>query len=62
MEIIFFLVIAAITIYPLWRIFEKTGQTPALSLLVLLPSIGPMIVALIFGRGRWPRYPDSEPG
>jgi hypothetical protein len=41
-----------------WKIFSKTGQTPALALLAFIPGIGPMIVALIFGRGRWPRFPN----
>ena len=40
-----------------WKIFSKTGQNPALSLLAFIPGIGPVIVALIFGRGRWPSFP-----
>lgn len=42
---------------PIWKIFSKTGQTPALALLSFIPGIGPVIVAVIFGRGRWPRHP-----
>lgn len=40
-----------------WKIFSKTGQAPALALLALIPGIGPVIVTLIFGFSRWPRFP-----
>jgi uncharacterized membrane protein len=58
MEFLGYLILLAITIFPLWRILQKTGQTPAMALLVLVPSIGTMIVALYFGLGRWPRMGD----
>lgn len=44
-------------IIPVWKIFSKTGQNPALALLALIPGVGPVIVTILFGRGRWPRYP-----
>jgi hypothetical protein len=40
-----------------WKIFSKTGQNPLLALLAFIPGLGPVIVALIFGRGHWPRFP-----
>ena len=44
---------------PAWRIFKKTGQNPLFSLFALIPLLGPMIVALVFGMGKWKRLPDK---
>ena len=43
-----------------WKIFSKTGQSPALALLAFIPGLGPVIIALIFGRGHWPNFPDRR--
>jgi uncharacterized membrane protein len=42
---------------PLWRIFNRTGQNPFNALWTLVPGIGPMIAALVFGRGYWSNHP-----
>ena len=55
--LIVMLLLVAITIFPVWRIFGKTGQSPALALLLFVPLVGPVIAALVFGFGRWPRHP-----
>lgn len=59
MEVVISLITLAIIIVPLWKIMRKTGQNPAISLLVVIPIIGPLIYALVFGYGRWPKYPDE---
>jgi uncharacterized membrane protein YhaH (DUF805 family) len=46
--------IIAFTIWVYWRIFAKAGYNGALSLLNLVPGVGPLICMLILGFGRWP--------
>lgn len=38
--LVFVLLLVVFSTYMLWRIFKKTGQHGALSLLVLIPGIG----------------------
>jgi hypothetical protein len=57
--LVYSVIFSIIIVWPIWRIFQKTGQLPALSLLVLIPVVGPAVVALIFGRGRWPNAPGG---
>jgi hypothetical protein len=51
---IFLLVVVAFTIWVYWRIFEKAGYNGALSLLNLVPGVGPLICVIILAFGRWP--------
>jgi hypothetical protein len=51
---IFLLVVVAFTIWVYWRIFEKAGYSGALSLLNLVPGVGPLICVIILAFGRWP--------
>ena len=54
---VYFLVLIAIvafTIWMYWRIFAKAGYNGALSLLNLVPGIGPLICVIILAFGRWP--------
>jgi hypothetical protein len=46
---------AALLVYPLWRIFLRTGLNPALSLFIFLPGIGLLVVALILAFSHWPK-------
>lgn len=48
------LAFVAFTLWVYWRIFTKAGYSGALSLLNLIPGIGPLICALILAFGRWP--------
>ncbi len=48
------LAIIAFTIWVYWRIFTKAGYNGALSLLNLVPGVGPLICMLILAFGRWP--------
>ena len=46
--------ILAFTVYIYWRIFVKAGYNGALSLLNLVPGVGPLVVMVILAFGRWP--------
>ncbi len=48
------LAIVAFSIWMYWRIFTKAGYNGALSLLNLVPGVGPLICVLILAFGRWP--------
>jgi len=48
------LAIVAFTIWVYWRIFAKAGYNGAMSLLNLIPGVGPLISMLILAFGRWP--------
>jgi uncharacterized membrane protein YhaH (DUF805 family) len=48
------LALVAFTLWVYWRIFAKAGYSGALSLLNLVPAVGPLICMLILGFGRWP--------
>jgi hypothetical protein len=51
--ILLIFVFLAFFIYLYWRIFTKAGMSGALSFLVLVPGIGPLIVILILAFGEW---------
>lgn len=46
--------LVAFTLWVYWRIFAKAGYSGALSLLNLIPGVGPLICMLILAFGRWP--------
>src|SRR5258708_2247324 len=52
--VIFILAIIAFSIWLYWRIFAKAGYSGALSLLNLVPGVGPLICVCILAFGRWP--------
>ena len=56
-----FLLIVVIALLPLWKIFGKTGRSPWLSLLVLIPAVGPIICIVILAFGRWPAVDGPAP-
>lgn len=49
-----------IVIYPLWKIFQRTGFSPLMSLLVLVPYFGLLIVALVLAFAQWPASQSSK--
>ena len=51
---IFILAIIAFSIWLYWRIFSKAGYNGALSLLNLVPGVGPLICVCILAFGKWP--------
>ncbi len=50
----------AFVIFIYWRIFKKTGQNGAMSLLNLIPLFGPLIVCCILAFGKWPIETEVE--
>ncbi len=54
--LIFFVLIMAIFMVPLWKIFQKTGRHGAFSLLVLVPLVGPLAVGYLLAFAPWPRF------
>ena len=47
-------VLGLLLVFPLWRIHDKAGKTPALALFVFLPYLGLLIVSLVLAFSRWP--------
>ncbi len=43
-----------LVLYPLWKIFGKTGLHPALSLLFLIPGFGGLICITVLAFAHWP--------
>ncbi len=57
MMLFIIVIVCALTVFFVWlfwRVFTKTGMNPALGLLCLVPSIGPLICLLILAFSRWP--------
>ena len=48
------IVYAVFFLYPAWRIFGRAGMPAPLSLLILIPIIGPFVVLAILAFARWP--------
>jgi hypothetical protein len=55
---VFVLAILAFQIWLFWRIFSKAGYSGAMSLLILIPGIGALIVLCILAFGNWPALKD----
>lgn len=51
--LLFGLVVFGFLIFCLWRIFTKAGLSGALSLLVLIPGLGSIVVLCILAFARW---------
>lgn len=49
-----FLIGVLLTIIPTWRIIQRTGFSPLLSLLIVVPLFGPLIVLVVLAYGEWP--------
>jgi len=56
------IVLAALIVVPLWRIFAKAGKNPALSLFVFVPFFGVILVSLLLAFSRWPTSQKSDNG
>lgn len=52
--IILVLGILGFLVYCFWRIFTKAGMNGALSLLMLVPGVGVLIVVCLLAFGDWP--------
>ena len=50
---VLFIPISLIMVLPYWQIFKKAGFAPALSLLMLVPFVG-LIVLFVIAFSEWP--------
>ncbi|HZU52811.1 MAG TPA: hypothetical protein VFF77_02885 [Holophagaceae bacterium] len=50
--------VLAFQIWLFWRIFTKAGYNGAMSLLILIPGIGAIIVLCMLAFGHWPALRD----
>lgn len=44
----------ALMIFPLWRIFARTGMVAAWSLLFAVPVAGPLLILVLLAFSDWP--------
>jgi len=51
--LVIILIVVAITIIPYWKIYQRTGQSGAMSLLQLIPLVN-IIMLYILAFGDWP--------
>jgi len=49
-----YVVMIALLLFPLWKIFGKAGLHPALSLITLIPMIGGIVCIIVLAFARWP--------
>ena len=54
------LVIMAFVVFCFWRIFSRAGMAGALSLLIIIPGIGPLIVICLLAFGDWKVVPIGQ--
>ena len=47
-------VVATILIFPLWKIYDKAGFHPALSLIIFIPWYGLLVSSLVLAFISWP--------
>jgi ABC-type spermidine/putrescine transport system permease subunit II len=59
MTIIIGIVLTILFVIPLWRIFQRAGMHPAMSLLAMLPLVGPVVVMAVLAWSDWPRLSAS---
>jgi nucleoside recognition membrane protein YjiH len=48
------IVLTILLIIPLWQIFLRTGLPPVMSLLCLVPVIGPVVAMAVLALSEWP--------
>jgi ABC-type Na+ efflux pump permease subunit len=56
-----FIPFALVMVLPYWQIFKKAGFSPALSLLMLVPFVG-IIVLFVVAFSDWPALRKSSQG
>lgn len=54
------LILLVLLIVPLWRICGRAGFSPALSLLVIIPVLGLVIVAAVLAFAEWPSLKNRQ--
>lgn len=49
-----YVIMIALLLFPLWKIFGKAGLSPALALITLVPVLGGVICIILLAFARWP--------
>jgi len=52
--LLYHLVIALVVIFPCWKIFQRVGLNPALTLFIFVPVVGWWIAGAILAYSKWP--------
>jgi len=60
--LLYHLIAAALVIYPCWKIFQRVGLNPALSLFIFVPGPGWWIAGIILAFSRWPAVDTTTGG
>jgi len=47
------IVLALLFLFPVWRIFQRAGLNPAISLTVLIPYVGFLLSGIILAVSKW---------
>jgi hypothetical protein len=55
-----YIAITILWIFPTWIIFIRVGLNPAISLSLIIPMLGDLIVMGWLVRARWPSDDDKE--
>ena len=60
--LLYHLVVALLVIVPCWKIFQRAGLNPALSLFIFVPVLGWWIAGAILAYSKWPAVVVTESG
>ena len=52
--LLYHVIIALLVIVPCWKIFQRVGLNPALSLFIFVPGLGWWISGAILAFSKWP--------
>jgi hypothetical protein len=52
--LLYHVIIALLAIVPCWKIFQRVGLNPALSLFIFVPGLGWWISGAILAFSKWP--------
>ena len=56
------LALVALFVVPMWRIFQRAGLNPAITLFWVVPVLGPVLVLLVLAFSTWaPAGKDGGP-
>lgn len=61
-QVMAWVVVASLLIYPTWRIFRRAGLNPVLSLFLYIPYMGLFIVSGILALAEWPAVDRKNAG
>lgn len=54
------LILAILLLYPAWRIYQRAGLNPLLSLTILIPYIGLLVCGIILAVNDWQITPGLK--